>query len=42
LAPRGRWFLERANAAQVLFVGDLGDEDVDIVREVASLPFPSP
>ena len=34
------WFLERANAAQVLFVGDLGDEDVDIVREVASLPFP--
>lgn len=30
-------FLERAGAAQVLFVGDLGDEDVEIVGEIARL-----
>ena len=33
-------FLERMGPAQVLFVGDLGDEDVDIVGEITRLKVP--
>jgi len=31
-------YLERARADLTLFVGDLGDEDVDMVRRIADLP----
>jgi len=33
-------FLERSEPDLTLFVGDLGDEDVEIVRHVAGLPVP--
>ncbi|MBX3462087.1 MAG: TIGR04168 family protein [Planctomycetes bacterium] len=38
--PADATFLERSRPDLALFVGDLGDEDVPIVRAVASLPVP--
>jgi uncharacterized protein (TIGR04168 family) len=38
--PADATFLERSRPDLSLFVGDLGDEDVPIVRAIASLPVP--
>lgn len=38
--PADATFLERTRPDLALFVGDLGDEDVGIVRAIASLPVP--
>ncbi|MCC6669613.1 MAG: TIGR04168 family protein [Planctomycetes bacterium] len=38
--PEDAAFLEREAPAHVLFVGDLGDEDVELVRELAAIRVP--
>jgi uncharacterized protein (TIGR04168 family) len=40
VAQRRRAFLERTRPELTLFVGDLGDEDVEMVRRVAALSVP--